>query len=65
MSVGPALEAHHGRTHGKLPRAVFEQQRRKMLERLGTAGVEPEAPSGLTPDCPGRGTGLCTSASGS
>lgn len=42
MSVVPALEAYHGRTHGKLPRAVFRQQRRDVLERLEGAGVELE-----------------------
>ncbi len=42
MSVVPALEAYHGRTHGKLPRAQFRQQRRQVLERLGAAEVGPE-----------------------
>ncbi|RPE31848.1 ApeA N-terminal domain 1-containing protein [Kitasatospora cineracea] len=42
MSVVPALEAYHGRTHGKLPQAVFKQQRREVLKRLSAAGVEPE-----------------------
>ncbi|MFB7672277.1 HEPN domain-containing protein [Kitasatospora purpeofusca] len=42
LSVVPALEAYHGRTRGKLPRAEFKKQRQQVLERLDAAGVEPQ-----------------------
>ncbi|MFJ9520620.1 hypothetical protein ACIRPK_20505 [Kitasatospora sp. NPDC101801] len=39
MGVVPAIEAFHGEKHVKVPKAVFKQRRREVLERLVGAGA--------------------------